>query len=97
MLGNDDSAQVWGTYDLELNRDNAEVEHLDRGPDEEVRLECRHVDVLKLASHGTSAAALGDCHECEEASETWRDVSFLLWQLYQERQIQDIPTGANKS
>lgn len=58
------------TYNLELNGHNAEVDQLHCWPNDEVRFECWHVDVLEFASDGALAAALADGHECEEASQT---------------------------
>jgi hypothetical protein len=57
------------THNLELNRHDAEVNELHRGPDKEVRLECWHVNILEFASDGTLTAALTDGHEREEAPE----------------------------
>lgn len=83
------------TYNLELDRDNTEVEHLNRGPNEEVRLERRHVNVLELADDCAPSTALCDCHECEETTETWEIVS--LWGIGLPLQIGYVPTGANRS
>ena len=59
-----------GTYNLELNWHDAEVDQLHRGPNNKVRFERRHVHILELASDGAPAAALTDGHECEEAAQT---------------------------
>jgi hypothetical protein len=64
------------THNLELNGHDAEVKHLHSRPDNEVRFECRDIDVLELGSDGALATAFTDGHECEEAGETWDSVSF---------------------
>jgi hypothetical protein len=58
------------THNLELNGHDAEVEHLHCRPDNEVRFECRDVDVLELVLDGALATAFTDGHESEEASKT---------------------------
>jgi hypothetical protein len=58
--------QIASTYNLELQRNDSEVEDLYRRPEHEIRLQCWQVHILKLPRHGSSSAAFGDCHECEE-------------------------------
>jgi hypothetical protein len=72
------SRLMLNTHNLELNGHDAEVDQLHRGPYDEVRLERRHVDVLELASDSAPTTALADGHECEEAAQTWMDVSIFL-------------------
>lgn len=63
------------THNLELNGHDAEVEHLYRRPDNEVRFECGNIDVLELVLDGALATAFANGHESEEAAETWAIVS----------------------
>ena len=72
MLDHNDSSRhrAVGTYNLELNGHDAEVDQLHRRPNDEVRFERRYVDILELTSDGAPATALADSHECEEASQT---------------------------
>lgn len=58
------------TYDLELNGHDTEVDHLHRGPNDEVRLKSWHVNILELMGNGTPATTFADSHECEEAAKT---------------------------
>lgn len=58
------------TYDLELNRDDPKVQHLDGRPDKEVGLEGWDVHVLEFASQGPSTSTFCDCHEREETRQT---------------------------
>lgn len=60
-----------GAYNLELDRDHAEVENLDRRPKDKVGLQCREIYVAELVHQSPSAAALGESHECEKAEQTW--------------------------
>lgn len=60
---------MW-TYDLELDRNNSEIEDLDSRPESKVGFKGWQVDILKFASQGPSTPALSDGHEWEEAHQT---------------------------
>ena len=61
---------ILGTHNLELDGHDAEVDQLHCGPNDEVRLKRRHVNILEFASDGAPATALANGHECEEAAQT---------------------------
>ena len=61
-----------GTYNLELDRHNAEVYDLHGWPHQVVGFERWDVDVLEFASYRTLAATLSNGHKCEEARQTCR-------------------------
>lgn len=63
------------THNLKLNGHDSEVDHLHSWPDEVVRLERRHIDVLELLLHGLSAAALCHRHVSEEDRKTYPRMS----------------------
>lgn len=58
------------TYNLELNRNNAEVEDLHCRPKHEIGLEGWQVNIPELLGQCPSATTLGDCHVAEETRET---------------------------
>jgi hypothetical protein len=58
------------TYDLELDRDDPEVQHLHHRPEHIVCLQSWQVDVLELMGNGSLPTTLGDGHERKEAGET---------------------------
>jgi hypothetical protein len=59
------------TYNLELNGHHTEVDDLHSRPNQEVGLQGRNVDVLKLALYSTPSTTFSNGHECEESGETW--------------------------
>jgi hypothetical protein len=57
-------------YNLELNRDDSEVQGLNQGPYKEIRLESWDVNVLEFTNDSALATALGDGHKREKAGKT---------------------------
>lgn len=66
------------TYNLVLDRHNAEVDNLNRRPNQPVGLERWHVNVLELALHSALSTSFCHSHECEEASKTSRREQELI-------------------
>jgi hypothetical protein len=61
------------TYQLELNRHQTEVDHLNSRPHKIVGLESRNVHIPELVGHSTSTTTLSDSHGSVENSQTeWR-------------------------
>jgi hypothetical protein len=58
------------TYDLELDRNETEVNDLHCWPDQEVGFERWDIDVLELARHGAFSTTFRNGHECEKACQT---------------------------
>ena len=63
---------------MERDGDHAEIQDLDRGPEHEIGLQCRQVDVLKLPRHSPPATTLGDGHEGEKRREPYTSLSAQL-------------------
>jgi hypothetical protein len=59
-----------GTYDLELDGDDPEVQHLYKGPEHVVCLQRRQIDVLQFPTDGSLSASFGDSHEGKKTGET---------------------------
>lgn len=59
------------THNLKPDWDNSEVQNLHGGPEDEVGLEGRQVDVLKLAHQRPPASSLSDGHEGEEGKQSY--------------------------
>lgn len=59
------------THNLELDGNHPEVQDLHRRPEHKVRLECRQVHILELASQGSPSATLSNRHEGEETDQTY--------------------------
>lgn len=62
----------FSTYNLELNREETEVDNLHCRPNQVVCFECGNIDVLELAGNSALTTALGNGHKGKEASQTWR-------------------------
>ena len=62
------------TYQLELNRHQAEVDDLDSGPDHKVGLQRRDIHVPQLVVDGSSATTLCNGHHGKEACNTCENV-----------------------
>ena len=58
------------TYDLELQRNNAEIDYLHCRPEYEVRFQSRQVYILEFPRYSPPPASFRNCHECEESGET---------------------------
>lgn len=58
------------THNLELNRDNSEVQNLNCRPNEKVGLQGWDVYVLEFASQGPSTTTFRDGHERKETHQT---------------------------
>lgn len=76
------------THELELNRHQTEVDDLHRRPNCVVGLQGWHVHVTELRHDSTSATALSNGHDAEEAGNTYQAVSTvckaeieLIWRI----------------
>lgn len=85
---------MYGSYNLELDGHEPEVDDLHRGPHQEVGFQRRYVDVLELAGDRTLSAALGNGHESEEARKAWGRVSGARGRI---ERVCALPTGANRN
>lgn len=66
------------TYNLVLNRHDAEIDNLHCWPNHEVGFQSRDIDVLELALHGALSTTLSNRHESKEAGETSRSKQELI-------------------
>lgn len=61
-----------GAYNLELDRNDPEVEYLHRRPQHKVGLQGRQIDVTELLRQCPLSTSLGNRHISEEARETYQ-------------------------
>jgi hypothetical protein len=61
---------LWNSYNLVLDRHDAEVDNLHSGPHHPIGLQRRHVDVLEFALHSALPTAFGNGHKSKETRKT---------------------------
>ena len=94
-------ASLWRstkTHDLELDRDDSEVQKLHRRPNHEVGLQGGQIHVLKLSGYGTFSSPFGNRHKGEKASKACL-ISVITHELVDLEQygLDHLPIGANIS